>query len=81
MALVGDSHAAMWNPAFQQVATQRHWRLETLTKVDLPIAEIPANLRAPSFGRSKYTEKCEQWRGQMLARLQTEHPRLIVLSM
>ena len=27
VALVGDSHAAMWNPAFQQLADQRHWRL------------------------------------------------------
>ena len=37
MALVGDSHAAMWNPAFQQIAEQRHWRLETLAKGGLPI--------------------------------------------
>ncbi len=33
----------------------------------------------PLIGR-EYTE-CEQWRGQILARLQAEHPRLVVLSM
>ena len=27
------------------------------------------------------TPKCEQWRGQILARLRAEHPRLVVLSM
>jgi hypothetical protein len=30
--------------------------------------------------RREYTE-CEQWRGQILARLQAEHPRLVVLTM
>ena len=25
--------------------------------------------------------KCEQWRGQIIARLRTEHPRLVVVSM
>ena len=30
--------------------------------------------------RREYTE-CEQWRGQIIARLQAEHPRLVVLSM
>jgi peptidoglycan/LPS O-acetylase OafA/YrhL len=77
MALVGDSNATMWNPAFQQVAGQRHWRLETLGKAACPLMNLPiisANLRR------EYTE-CEQWRGQIIARLRAEHPRLIVLSM
>jgi peptidoglycan/LPS O-acetylase OafA/YrhL len=77
VALVGDSHAAMWNPAFQQVAAQRHWRLETLAKVTCPLQEL--HIASPYLGR-EYTE-CEQWRGQIMARLQAEHPRLVVLSM
>jgi peptidoglycan/LPS O-acetylase OafA/YrhL len=77
VALVGDSHAAMWSPAFKQVAEQRHWRLETLGKVTCPLQNLPVT--SPYLGR-KYTE-CEQWRGQVLARLQSERPRLIVLSM
>jgi peptidoglycan/LPS O-acetylase OafA/YrhL len=77
VALVGDSHAAMWDPAFQQVAEQRHWRLETLAKVTCPLQEL--RIESPYLGR-EYTE-CEQWRGQIMARLATEHPRLIVLSM
>ena len=28
--LVGDSHATMWNPALEQIAEQRRWRLETM---------------------------------------------------
>ena len=77
VALVGDSHAAMWNPAFQQLAEQRHWRLETLAKVTCPLQEL--HIASPYLGR-EYTE-CEQWRGQIMARVKAEHPRLIVVSM
>ncbi|MGA9492111.1 MAG: SGNH hydrolase domain-containing protein, partial [Mycobacterium sp.] len=76
VALVGDSNAVMWSPAFQQIAAPRHWRLETLTKASCPLFDLP--IINPVAGR-EYTE-CEQWRGQILARLQTEHPRLVVLS-
>jgi hypothetical protein len=75
VALVGDSHAAMWNPALEQVAEQRHWRLETLGR-------SPARCRAyrsPALGRQ--CTECQQWRGEIGARLQAEHPRLIVLGM
>ncbi len=77
VALVGDSHAAMWNPAFQQLAEQRHWRLETLDKVTCPLMDLP--ITSPYLGR-QYTE-CVRWRGEIMARLRSEHPRLVVLSM
>nr|WP_108637223.1 acyltransferase family protein [Mycobacterium terramassiliense] len=77
VALVGDSHAAMWYPAFEQAATQRHWRLETMTKAACPMLDLPTINTAVN---RPYTE-CDQWRGQITARLNAEHPRLIVLSM
>lgn len=77
VALVGDSHAAMWQPAFEPVAQRRGWRLETLSKVTCPPMELP--ISSPYLGR-KYTE-CVQWRTEVLARLRTERPRLIVLDM
>jgi peptidoglycan/LPS O-acetylase OafA/YrhL len=80
VALVGDSHAAMWNPAFQQAATQRHWRLETLTKMACPLME-----ESPATGPDRQLvedfEQCVQWRAEILARLRAEHPRLVVVSM
>jgi hypothetical protein len=76
VALVGDSNAAMWTPGFQQVAAQRHWRLEMLAKGLCPLLDLPTI--SPVTNR-EYTE-CDQWRGQTIARLQSEHPRLIVLS-
>ncbi|WP_245713891.1 acyltransferase family protein [Nocardia vaccinii] len=77
VALVGDSHAAMWNPALEPIAAARHWRLETMAKVTCPLMDMP--ITSPYLGR-EYTE-CEQWRGQVLNRLRIEHPRLIVVGM
>jgi peptidoglycan/LPS O-acetylase OafA/YrhL len=79
VAVLGDSHATMWTPAFQQVAEQRRWRLETLAKGACP----PMSLPVTSFlGRLvEHFERCEEWRSQIMARLRAEHPRLIVVSM
>ena len=77
VALVGDSHAAMWSPPLTQVAEQRHWRLETLGKITCPLLNLP--ISSPYLGR-EYSE-CVQWRDQIVTRLQAEHPKLVVLSM
>jgi peptidoglycan/LPS O-acetylase OafA/YrhL len=77
VALIGDSTAAMWIPAFQQVADQQRWRLETLTKGGCPMLDLPI---INPFLRREFTE-CEKWRDQVLARLRGEHPQLVVLSL
>jgi peptidoglycan/LPS O-acetylase OafA/YrhL len=77
VAVVGDSQAAMWNPAFHKAAEQRHWRLEMLTKAGCPLMDLPTT--SAQLHR-EYTE-CEQWRGHVVARLRTEHPRLVAISM
>jgi peptidoglycan/LPS O-acetylase OafA/YrhL len=77
VALVGDSHAAMWQPAMESIAQQRHWRLITMSKVTCPLMDLPIN--SPYLGR-EFTE-CEQWRADMMARLEAERPRVVVLDM
>ena len=77
VALVGDSHAAMWNPALRQLADQRHWRLETLARAGCPLLDLP--ISSPLL-RREYTE-CEQWRAEIMTRLRAEQPRLVVLSL
>jgi SGNH domain-containing protein len=77
VALVGDSHAAMWQPALEPVARERHWRLQTMSKVLCPFLDLPTN--SPYLGR-KFTE-CDEWRGDVMARLHKEKPQLIVLDM
>ncbi len=79
VALVGDSHAAMWNPAFQQNATQRHWRLEMLAKAGCPLIDVP--IAKHLNGLIERFLHCDQWRALILARLRAERPRLVVVSM
>jgi hypothetical protein len=77
VVVIGDSHAAVWNPAFREVAEQRHWRVEMLTKADCPALDLrflSSQMHRP------YTE-CEQWRQRVMARLGAEPPLLVVLGM
>jgi peptidoglycan/LPS O-acetylase OafA/YrhL len=76
VALIGDSNAAMWTPGFQQITAQRHWRLEMLTKAACPVLDWP-NVFPSTTTHREYTE-CDQWRAEIIARLQTEHAQLIV---
>lgn len=77
VALIGDSHAAMWEPALNIVAQQRNWRLVTMAKVTCPLQDLTIN--SPYLGR-QYSE-CEQWRQEALTRLAEKQPKLVVLSM
>jgi peptidoglycan/LPS O-acetylase OafA/YrhL len=79
VALVGDSHAAMWTPTFQEVAVQRHWRLELMSKGACPLLDM--SVANPLRRLVEQFEHCEQWRAQIMARLRAEHPRLVVLSL
>ena len=77
VALVGDSHAAMWEPALEPVARAQNWRLSTMAKVTCPLQDLP--IRSPYLGRD-YTE-CVQWRGEVLQRLAADRPQLVLLGM
>ena len=48
-----------------------------MSKVLCPLQDLPIN--SPYLGR-KYTE-CEQWRGDIMSRLEKDRPRLIMLDM
>jgi hypothetical protein len=77
VALIGDSHAGMWQPALETAAQQHRWRLETFAKVTCPPMKLP--ILSPYLGR-EFTE-CQQWRADVLTRIAKEPPSLIVLDM
>lgn len=79
VVLFGDSHAAMWNPAFTAAADHRGWRTELLAKAACP----PMAMRVDSAVRRmiERLQHCDQWRGLILDRLAAERPSLIVVSM
>ena len=76
VVLFGDSHAAMWFPALDQVANANRWRLEALTKVTCPPVEL--SFWSPVLGRP-YRE-CDRWRANMLQRIRSERPAVVVLG-
>ena len=71
VALIGDSHAAHWFPALQQIAKQRGWQLLMWTKAACGIADA----RIWSTGLSREYTECEQWRESVMKQLESE-PRL-----
>lgn len=76
VALIGDSHAMMWQPAINDIARQHHWRLFSMAKSSCPL--LDRAIVNPYLGR-RYSE-CEQWRSNVLGRLADLRPGLVILS-
>lgn len=78
IALIGDSHATQWFPTLEHIAAQRQWRLEAFTKTTCPLL-VNLPIHSPYLGR-EYTE-CEQWRTEIVERIQAQRPALVILGM
>jgi peptidoglycan/LPS O-acetylase OafA/YrhL len=76
VVLFGDSHAAQWFPALNQIAKTRHWRLLSLTKSACPAASVLVYLDALKRG---YTE-CVQWRDRTLATIRQLRPGTVIMA-
>ena len=78
VALVGDSHAAQWQPGLRAVAEARGWRLESYTKTSCPMADVEVWIRKDG---QPYTS-CTAWNTSMLAALVGDiRPDLLVTSL
>jgi len=76
VVLFGDSHAAQWFPALQQLAAERGWQVIALTKSSCPAVQMAVYSEVL---RRDYGE-CDEWRERMLKRIETERPALVVIS-
>ena len=76
IALVGDSHAASWFPAFRKLAVRHHWRLIPFTKSSCPF--LDARVWSTYLGR-EYTE-CTTWRELVIAKLVKIKPDVVVIA-
>ncbi|MHB8959120.1 MAG: acyltransferase family protein [Candidatus Limnocylindrales bacterium] len=76
VVLFGDSHAAQWFAPLQRLATQHHWRLESITKS----ACTPVSVTVWSAIVNRTFRECDQWRQLALARIAAERPALVVVS-
>lgn len=78
VAVIGDSHAAMWNPAFQSAIDQRGWRMLLMAKTSCPIVDLPLTEHLNSM--SEELQRCAQWRSRIMERLRAEPPQLVVVA-
>jgi peptidoglycan/LPS O-acetylase OafA/YrhL len=77
VALLGDSHAAMWQTGLEPIAAAKHWQLTTASKVTCPPMELP--IVSPYLGRA--FDECVQWREEAISRLERQRAQAIVVDM
>lgn len=76
IALIGDSHAAHWQPALRVLAEENGWRLETYTKSACLFGDIEvwnSNIEGPY-------ESCFEWQSAIVDQLAAERPDVAVVS-
>lgn len=75
VALVGNSHAAHWLPALQQIAKARHWRITTYLAMSCTAADLPQE-----FAVKHGSEACMRWTRKAAAAAKRAQPDLIILA-
>ena len=75
LVLYGDSHAAQWFPALEQIARERGYRLISLTKSACPAVDAPRE----DQGAFKNVH-CEKWRENSITRITSIHPDAVITS-
>jgi peptidoglycan/LPS O-acetylase OafA/YrhL len=75
IVLYGDSHAAQWFPALEELANERGFKLVSLTKSACPSVDVP---RADQ-GAFKNVH-CEKWRENSINRIKKLRPAAVIMS-
>jgi hypothetical protein len=75
VALVGNSHAAQWLPALQQIAQTRHWRITTYLAMSCTAADLPQEFKVAAG-----TASCIRWTRSVAAALKKTRPDLVVVA-
>ncbi|WP_243056531.1 acyltransferase family protein [Nocardioides sp. SR21] len=75
VAVVGDSKAAQWVPAFQVLAEENDWRIETYTKSACQFATVETSLDGEVY------QTCRDWTDKVLDRLTgDDRPDVVVTA-
>lgn len=76
MVLFGDSHALMWFPALDAVATAAKWRLVALMNYGCPVADVTVW----DVVTNSPDPDCPIFRAHMIRRIDKLDPQLLVVS-
>jgi peptidoglycan/LPS O-acetylase OafA/YrhL len=74
VVLFGDSHAAQWFPALQEIADVQHWRLATIIKPGC----TPLSIREDVTPRMERV--CDEWRRAAIGDIEKLGPDLVILA-
>lgn len=73
--LVGDTYAAQWQPALEEVAQANGWRLAVAAKTGCALGDVaPANSDGSAF------EACESWRADLVRKVDRMKPDLLLVA-
>jgi peptidoglycan/LPS O-acetylase OafA/YrhL len=75
IVLYGDSHAAQWFPALEELAREKGFELISLTKSACPSVDVPRN----NQGAFKNSD-CQKWRENSIKRIQGIKPDAVIVS-
>ena len=73
IALFGDSHAAQWFPALEELANTRGWKLIVFAKSGCPTADV-------RIRRTFLDPECVVWRSKVVEQLAAAKPTMVVMS-
>ena len=73
IALFGDSHAAQWFPALEELANARRWKLIVFAKSGCPTADV-------RIRRTFLDPECVVWRKRVVEILSAAEPTMVVMS-
>ncbi len=76
VVILGDSHAAMWLPAFDLIGKRAGWRVIDLNKVNCGAADIEYFLQTAN---RPYPE-CDTWHSWAIGEINKLDPSLVVLT-
>jgi hypothetical protein len=76
IAIVGDSHAAMWVPTLRIIAEQQQWQLRTITKSNCQLADV---VIANGEQQRPY-ENCIEWNQNVIEELLVTRPDLVLVT-
>jgi hypothetical protein len=80
MVVYGDSHAAMWLPAFQWIAATAHWKLVVLSKPYCPAVRLTI-ADPPGLGGPDEPDRiCDEWHLWATKWMNDHRPQLLVVT-
>lgn len=76
MVVYGDSHASMWMTALDSIAKSSGYKIYLFAKLACPLVEAPIW----SYQLNKSFEECTQWQQQVLPKIASLKPDLLVVT-